>query len=158
MKIRLASLADLDDLQALVAGFREVLGRSHPDDETLRGNLKNLLLTGDAEFFIAINDASEAMGYVQQRYRYSIWLSGLEATLEDLYVIPFSRRKGVGTYLVQFAVERAKEKRCRLIKLDTNERNKSAIDLYEKVGFRSGSSRFSGSRQLLLEKTLENIL
>ena len=113
-----------------------------------------MLINGDAEFFIAFDDTSMAVGYIQQRYRYSLWLSGLEATIEDLYVSPDWRRQGAGTQLVEFAIERARAKGCMAIKLDTNESNRSAIDLYVKLGFSSGSSRYSNSRQLLLEKSL----
>ena len=111
-------------------------------------------MSRDTEFFIALGDTSMAVGYIQQRYRYSLWLSGLEATLEDLYVSSDSRRLGVGTQLVQFAIESAREKGCKVIKVDTNESNRSAMDLYFKLGFTSGSSRYSNSRQLLLERSL----
>ena len=156
MNIRIANLSDTEDLQRLVAGFREVLGRRLPNDENVRGSLKKLLASGDAEFFLVVDDTSKAVGYIQQRYRYSLWLTGLEAILEDLYVSPDKRRQGMGTYLVQFAIESAIEKGCKVIKLDTNESNRTAIDLYRKLGFSSGSSRFSDSRQLLLEKDLES--
>ena len=155
MNIRMASLSDVDDLQRLVSCFREVLGRNNPNDETLGGSLKKLLIGGDAEFFLIADDTFRAVGYIQQRYQYSLWLSGLEATLEDLYVSPDRRRQGMGIHLMQFAIERAKEKGCRAIKLDTNESNRSAIDLYLKLGFTSGSSRYSDTRQLMFEKNLE---
>ena len=154
MKTRVAGLSDLDDLQRLVCGFREVLGRNNPDDATVRENLKNLLTNGEAEFLLAIDDSTKAVGYIQQRYRYSLWLNGLEATLEDLYVSPESRRQGIGARLVEFGIERAREKSCQAIKLDTNEGNRASIELYEKLGFSSGSSRFLDSRQLSFEKTL----
>lgn len=155
LKIRQADPSDLEGLLSLVAGFREVLGRSDPDDENLMVSLKKLLASDDAEFFLVVDEASTFLGYIQQRYRHSIWLSGLEATLEDLYVSPYSRKQGIATRLVKFAIGRAKEKGCKAIKLDTNESNHAAINLYGKLGFSSGSSRFSNSRQLLFEKRLE---
>ena len=154
MKICVADLSHLDDLQRLVAEFRDLLQRSHPYDTALRENLQRLLTKGEAEFLLAVDDTRRAVGYIQQRYRYSLWLSGGEATLEDLYVSPASRRRGVATHLVQFAIERAKEKGCHTIKLDTNESNHDAIRLYRRLGFLSGSTRFSKSRQLWFEKSL----
>ena len=74
MIIRVASLSDMDDVFRLVSSFREVLGRNHPDDETLRGSLKRLLISRDAEFFLTADDTPKAVGYIQQRYRYSHWL------------------------------------------------------------------------------------
>jgi len=154
LEIRQACLSDVDGLLSLVAGFREVLGRGDPKDETLIASLKKLLASDDTEFFLAVDEASGCLGYIQQRYRHSIWLSGLEATLEDLYVSPDRRTMGIGTRLVQFAVKRARENGCKAIKLDTNESNRAAISLYRRLGFSSGNSRFSSSRQLLFEKSL----
>lgn len=150
----MASLANLDDIQKLVSGFREVLGRSLPDDGTIRGDVESLIKGGDADFLLVYDDTQKAVGYIQQRYRHSLWLNGLEATLEDLFVSSHCRRRGMGTRLVQFAIERAREKGCKAIKLDTSESNRSAIDLYFRLGFSSGSSRFSGTRQLTFEKNL----
>ena len=154
METRIADLTDLVDLQRLVSGFRAHLERSHPDDETLQENLKYLLVSGEAEFLIAIDDTGTSVGYAQQRYRYSLWLSGQEATLEDLFVSPEGRGQGVGDSLVQFAIARAKKMGCRAIKLDTNEGNQIAVHLYRRLGFSSGSSRFPESRQLSFEKIL----
>ncbi len=74
MNIRVATLSDMDDVFRLVSSFREVLGRNHPDDGTLRENLKKLLISDDAEFFLTADDTPKAVGYIQQRYRYSLWL------------------------------------------------------------------------------------
>ena len=154
VKQRIASLSDLKHLQKFFCDFRDVLGPQEPDDAAISKNLRHLLERGESDFLLVVNDAEEAIGLVQQRYRFSLWLSGLEATQEDLYVSPEYRGRGIGTHLVEFAIERAREKGCRLIKLDTNEDNRSAVNLYRKLGFSSGSSRFVGSRQLMFSKTL----
>ena len=52
MKIRVANLTDLDSLLKLVTGFRGALKRRLPDDETLKGGLKRLLISGESEFFL----------------------------------------------------------------------------------------------------------
>jgi ribosomal protein S18 acetylase RimI-like enzyme len=156
MEIRAASPTDLDLLWPLAAGFRDTLRRNIPDSETLKVSLRRLLASGEAEFFLAIDDTGKAIGYVQQRYRYSIWMSGLEATLEDLFVSADSRGLGVGAELVRFAIRRAEAKGCESIKLDTNESNTEAIHLYERLGFSSGSTRFSDSRQVSFERALNS--
>ena len=55
----------------------------------------------------------------------------------------------------RLAIERAKDRGCQTIKLDTDESNHDAIRLYQRTGFLSGSTRFSESRQLSFEKILE---
>lgn len=154
MPPRIARLSDLEDLLGLVVAFRDHLQRIHPDKTMLREGLRHLVSTSDSEFFLTLDDAGRGVGFIQQRYRYSLWLGSLEACLEDLFVVPSSRRQGVAKSLVAFAIQRANEKGCRSIKLDTNELNLAAVKLYEGLGFSSGSTRYSDSRQLTFEKVL----
>ena len=88
MAPKIAELPDLDDLLGLAVEFRDHLQRSHPDDARLRDNLRRLISTSDAEFYLAVDEAGRGVGYIQQRYRYSLWLSGLEACLEDVKAVP----------------------------------------------------------------------
>lgn len=46
-----------------------------------------------------------------------------------------SRGNGIGTELLKFAKEKAKENNCTDLFLTANEENKNAIKLYEKFGF-----------------------
>jgi ribosomal protein S18 acetylase RimI-like enzyme len=80
---------------------------------------------------------------------------GAEAELEDVFVVPEARRRGVGLRLVQFAIARANERGCRSMGLNTNERNEGALALYRRLGFRSERPRWQGGRQLWLNKPLE---
>ena len=79
-------MSDLNDLVGLAAEFRNTLGRSTPSDLTLTEH--------NATDFLVAWDEAVAVGYLQQRYRFSIWLGALEATLEDLFVIAQARRRG----------------------------------------------------------------
>ena len=76
VNIRLADTSDLDDLRGLVCGFREELGRGEPDDLAASQSLTHLLTSEEAEYLLAINGAGDAVGFVQQRHRFSLWLSG----------------------------------------------------------------------------------
>lgn len=65
-----------------------------------------------------------------------------DAAPEDVMVIhllcvsPTSAGQGVGTEMVQFIVNLAKEKRCRVVRLDTGSQNIPAVSLYQKLGFK----------------------
>ena len=152
--IQMGDLGHLEGLIRLATSFRDELGRSEPSEEGFRENIGTLLVDGDAEFFVALGDAGDCVGFIQQRYRYSMWVSGLEACIEDLYVVPESRRRSVGSKLVEYAVARAHAKNCHSIVLDTNELNEPAILLYTRLGFSSESSRFPGGKQLWFARPL----
>jgi len=93
------------------------------------------------------------MAYVLQRFRYSMWVAGLDATIEDLFVTPEHRRKGIGKALIQFALDRARGRECLSVGLDTNENNAASNRIYTGLGFNAFSRRWQG-RQLFLRVNL----
>lgn len=56
--------------------------------------------------------------------------------IHTLCIPPSQARKGLGRKMVQFALEKARELGCRVIRLDTSATNKPAARLYEGFGFR----------------------
>lgn len=152
--IKTAGESDLDRLQKLSIEFRTELGRTVPSDQDLRGDIRDLLSADDAEFFVAQSDDGNGVGFIQQRYRYSMWVSGLEACLEDLFVTSSCRRQGLARSLVEFAVARGQSKGCQSMVVDTNERNEAAVRLYTQLGFSSRSTGWPGGKQLWLRKEL----
>ncbi len=105
--IQIGGIGHLEDLIKLATSFRDELRRTEPSEEEMRESIRTLLMDGDAEFFVALDDAGDSVGFIQQRYRYSMWVSGQEACIEDLYVASESRRRNIGSILVEFAVARA---------------------------------------------------
>ena len=153
--IRMADEADIELIVRLATALRDHLKRSLPSEADLRASITALVKDAGTEFFLALNAQQGAIGYVQARYRYSAWTSALDAELEDVFVVDEARRRGVGMQLVQFAIDRAIDRGCRSIGLNTNERNKGALALYRRLGFSSERSRWRGGRQLWLNKTLK---
>jgi len=78
------------------------------------------------------------VGVCQLRFRWGIWLAAEDCWLEDLYVRDDARRGGIGSALVELAVERARERGCRRVELDVADENASAKALYESHGFSVG--------------------
>lgn len=154
LEIVIASSDHLDLLRELASGFRDQLGRSTPTDLELSASIRSLIIDGDADFLVAVAENGAGAGFVQLRYRYSIWLSESEACLEDLFVAPGSRGHRLGTKLVERALERAVEKGCASVVVDTNERNLPAVKLYTRLGFLSSSSRWGMGHQLWFRKRL----
>ncbi|MBI1816709.1 MAG: GNAT family N-acetyltransferase [Deltaproteobacteria bacterium] len=152
--ICIASDADLAALVRLASAFRDHLGRSTPTEAEFRASIAQLLRDRQSEFFLARDGGGADLGYVQARYRHSAWTSGLDMEIEDVFVLSGARGGGCGRQLVEFAIARAVEKRCRLIGLNTNERNAGALALYRSLGFAAERALWNGARQLWLEKSL----
>ncbi|NJN38202.1 MAG: GNAT family N-acetyltransferase [Acaryochloridaceae cyanobacterium CSU_3_4] len=151
IEVRLATLMDLDRLLKMVVAFKEHLQIQGLSNRDINTSLEILLADPMCDFAIATPSAGTGCGYAQLRYFYSLWSTGLEAKLEDLFVYPEVRRQGLGSQLLTFMVGCAHQRQCRLIALNTNERNLAALNLYAQQGFRSQPSRWRGGHQLWLE-------
>jgi len=67
-------------------------------------------------------------------HNFSTFLAKPGIYLEDLYVRPYLRGKGIGKALLIQLVELAKERGCARVEWAVLDWNKSAIDFYEKLG------------------------
>lgn len=97
--------------------------------------------------FLASIDG-RSVGYAAQHYCYSTWAVGYEAVLDDLYVQPVYRGKGIGHSLVEHAIRDAVAYGCRAMHLDTNENNVASNALYARFGFTCERARWNGGRQI----------
>jgi ribosomal protein S18 acetylase RimI-like enzyme len=153
MTIRIATLRDAPAITSLVIAFRDFLLRLAPSDVQAAQGIEMLLRASDTQIFIAC-DEEQAIGYVIQRYRPSMWDCGMEATLEDLFVDAAARQHGVGQALADFAVKTAADRGCTAISLNTNEFNVAASKIYSKLGFDAVSKRWQG-RQIFYRRKIE---
>jgi ribosomal protein S18 acetylase RimI-like enzyme len=154
--VRVAGEADLDSLVRLAVSFRDHLRRTTPSDASFRESFAALLEDPATDFLLARGRAGDVLGYAQLRYRHSAWNAASDAEIEDLFVIADERRRGVGRRLLEEAIARARERGCRVVGLNTNERNEAALALYRRLGFASERAHWSGGRQLWIERSLDD--
>ncbi len=80
--------------------------------------------------------------------------------LHTLVVTPVEKGKGYGTKFVDFYESYAKENRCSVLRMDTNEKNTVARALYKKLGYREAGivpctfNGISGVGLVCLEKKI----
>lgn len=92
------------------------------------------LANQDTCLLIAI-EQEYAVGFAHLYYSYSSVAAKRLLILNDLFVAPRARRRGVGYALLQAAEAYACEAGCRGIKLETQNQNLAAKNLYEKAGY-----------------------
>nr|WP_319398763.1 GNAT family N-acetyltransferase [uncultured Carboxylicivirga sp.] len=83
--------------------------------------------------FIVENDAGVATGYVTYFYAYYTW-KGKSMYMDDLYVRPEYRGKGLGQKLIQSVIQKAKEQNCKKVRWQVSGWNTNAIEFYKKLG------------------------
>jgi GNAT superfamily N-acetyltransferase len=134
LTLRSATPADVSVLFELIQALAEYEKLSH----AVTGNAEALKehLFGSKPYIEAIlaEYAGQAVGFALFFHNYSTFLTKPGIYLEDLFVLPEFRRKGIGkailTYLAQLAVSRG----CGRLEWSVLDWNESAIAFYENMG------------------------
>jgi GNAT superfamily N-acetyltransferase len=140
LEFRLAVLQDLDQIVAMLAD--DVLGSK-------RERYEQPLPASYLQAFQAIAEdpnnelvvacfGNEVVGVQQITFTpYITHQGGWRATIEGVRTASSVRGKGVGTQLINWAIERAKERGCHLIQLTTDKQRPDALRFYERLGFQA---------------------
>jgi len=139
-RIRTAVKSDAPAILHLIRGLAEY---EHAPEE-VENTVEQLEQDGWGETprfhaFIAevpTSDGSfEPVSFALTYFAYSTW-KGTCLYLEDLYVDPAHRAKGIGLAMIEQCVEFAHENNCQRVMWQALDWNKSAIDFYtgEKIG------------------------
>ena len=142
---RLADPRDAEAVADLLVAFRNHLGYDWPSDNAFLAGVERLLEDRETDFLLGFADADgPPAGVVALRYRYGVWRAGYDCLVEDVFVAESARGSGLGRTMMTAAIERARERGCRRMELDTNETNAAAIALYESLGFVNRSTAYDG--------------
>jgi ribosomal protein S18 acetylase RimI-like enzyme len=131
--IRVATPDDVDVVARLLTEFRDHEGRDWPPEESIRAGVERLMPRDDTEYLLG---GDPPAGIVQLRYRYGVWWDAEDCNVEDVFVRADARGSGLGRELVSAAIDRARERGCRRLELDTGADNAPAQGLYRSLGFR----------------------
>ncbi|HUX22039.1 MAG TPA: GNAT family N-acetyltransferase [Spirochaetia bacterium] len=131
--IRTAQRADLDLISPLFDAYRQFYGRP-PDPEGSRGFLRERLEGGDSTIFIAF-DGRTPTGFCQLYPSFSSVSIARILILNDLFVTPVGRRRGVGRELLHKAAEYGSSIGATRLTLTTGLENHPAQGLYRNCGW-----------------------
>ena len=134
MTIHQATLEHLDTLVALFDGYRQFY-RQTSDKAASKAFLKARLTNEEAFVFIARDEDGAAAGFTLLYPMFSSVRQKRVYILNDLFVHPDHRRKGVGALLLDRAVQFGKEQGAAGLQLETEVTNIKAQGLYEKEGW-----------------------
>ncbi|MBV8595392.1 MAG: GNAT family N-acetyltransferase [Candidatus Eremiobacteraeota bacterium] len=82
-----------------------------------------------------VRQAHAAIGYVVLTIGYSIEYGGRDGFIDDLYLIPGARGRGLGRKLLDFALARAGDLGIRTLHLEVEIGNEGATRMYRSAGF-----------------------
>ena len=147
ISITQATLADLDTLLVMMCHLQKDDPWSEFFDKpTLGTNLAELLPNPIYGIAYIVREDRTPVGYLVICFDYSLGYRGKGAWVDELFVEPAHRGKGIGTQLLDVAEQASREHQARFLHLEVNHGN-PAIELYRRRGF-TDHHRFLMSKSL----------
>ena len=149
--VREATPDDARAIGRLLDAFNREFDDFTPGPAVLAERVARLL--ADGELSVLLADPGPA-GVAVLRFRPALWTQALECYLEELYVVPARRGRGLGRALMEEVLDLARRRGADCIDLGTSEDDVAARSLYESLGFTNREGRPDGPVMLFYERDL----
>ena len=150
-EIRRATADDAAVFGRLLHAFNAEFGEETPGADVIARRAAPLIENGEITILFA---GQSPDGFVELRFRPSVYIDGLDAYIEELYVASGRRGEGIGRALLDAAMDAARERGAEHIDLTTGETDTAARALYESAGFTNREGGPAGPRMLYYERQL----
>ena len=147
-EIRRADESDAGDVARLLHDFNSEYEDYTPGVTALTERLGELLADDTIVVLLA---GKPPEGFALFRIRPSLWAKAGDAYLEELYVVPERRGKGIGGALLDAAIQAARDAGANHFELTTGETDTEARALYKSRGFTNREGAPDGPRMLYYE-------
>jgi GNAT superfamily N-acetyltransferase len=141
--LRLATADDADEVARLLHDFNTEFTTPSPGSAVLAARLR-VLLGGDAT--VAILAGTPAVGLALVTLRPNVWYDGPVALLDELYIVPDLRGRGIGSAIIEQLIAVARGRRVGLVEINVDEADVDAQRFYERHGFRATEAPDSTER------------
>ena len=128
------NLSHLDQVLPLVTDFHQEADITLPAD-TRRAAIETLLTQPHLGSIWGVHKAKKLIGYVATCPGFSIEIGGMDAFIDELYLIPDVRGQGFGKWVLEFIKEQMAAEGIIALHLIVADSNRCAIELYEREGF-----------------------
>jgi len=132
MEINIRS-ANEGDFQQIIELFRDFAVFEKVPEKMTNSVEKMLKEKEYFHCFVAITADKRIVGYANYFFAYYTWI-GKSLYMDDLYVTPEFRSKGIGTMLINSVINFAKQSDCHKLRWQVSEWNKPAIEFYKSLG------------------------
>ena len=137
MNIRMANEADFPEWLILWKGY-QVFYKTDITDTTTAVTWSRFLDLAEPMYCAVAEVEGRLIGMVHYIQHRSCWSTGDYVYLQDLFVEPNIRGKGVGRALIQHVYARAAEAGASRVWWLTHESNSDAMQLYDRIADKSG--------------------
>ncbi len=132
--LHLAGIEDLDPLMRLVAAFHDEEGIAQSDTKR-EAALRPILEGSPHGAAYLIGPKRAPIGYVIVTFTWSLEFGGLDALIDELFVRPRVRGRGIGTEVILSLSRALAGAGVHALHLEVDRENTTAHRLYERAGF-----------------------
>jgi ribosomal protein S18 acetylase RimI-like enzyme len=150
-EVRRAGVEDAEAIGRMLHDFNSEYDDYTPGPEAMAKRIGELLESGDV---LVLLGGAGPDGLALLRFRPSLWSESLDCYLEELYVRPDLRGRGLGQALMEAAIETARAEGAGYMDLGTAETDTAARALYEKMGFSRTEGKPDGPVNYFYEREL----
>lgn len=97
--------------------------------------MRALLETPALGCILIVRNEGNPVGYCVLTYGYSLERAGRMALIDELFVLPQERGRGIGRSLLEAALKKACGAGCSAACLEVDQANSRVLDLYRRAGF-----------------------
>jgi GNAT superfamily N-acetyltransferase len=141
IQIRAVTVGDRALWEPLWKGYLDFYGKTLAQT-ILEHTWNNIVERKEIHGLIAIDGVLGSAGLVHSLFHPSTTSVGGNCYIQDLFVLPSARKKGIGRRLISAVVENAKARGVAVVYWQTEEFNGAARRLYERVAKRSPFIRY----------------
>ena len=135
MNFRRAGVDDIGFLLPLMRDFY-ALERLPFDEQRSRALLGQLIADDGPGRLILFEDNSVLCGYMVLTFGFSLEFHGRDALIDELYVVPEFRSRGIGAAALQYAAELCRQTGIEAVHLEVDHVNNRVHELYRRLGFK----------------------
>ena len=132
--VRMAELADAAVVARLLDDFNREYHTPTPGVDVLTTRLRQLLPQGDVTALL-VGDPAVAVGLLTLRP--NVWYAGPVGLLDELYVRPGLRGRGMGSALLETAEQVVRDKGGEVLEINVDGYDEAARRFYERHGYRN---------------------
>jgi GNAT superfamily N-acetyltransferase len=129
---RLVGTAEAAEVAALLDRFNREYDTPTPGIAVLTTRLEQLLTGRDV---VALLAGKPAVGVALLTLRPNVWYEGPVALLDELYVVPAQRRRGIGLALLNAAEAASRQRGAELLEINVDGEDEAARRFYERHGY-----------------------
>ena len=136
VEVRPARLDEIEEMLPLIRAYCEFY-ETEPDDDGLRSMFRTLINDPSQGAVFIARDGEEAVGFASLDWKWSSLKAARIGFLEDLFVDPEARGKGIADALIEVCAERCRELGMPALQWETQPDNRRAQQVYNRTGAES---------------------